>query len=91
MAMTEVEIHYRREDGLHTYAVCSLTTDHPASSYGQAVLVVERNYRTSDPLRRGDALGAADLPPGAKLVAAPRDVAAVVAAGYSPVEAWGTP
>lgn len=57
-----IYIQYLRPDGLATYAMVHLTTDHPRSSYGLPVVVVTSAMRTDDPLQAGMVLGSADLP-----------------------------
>ncbi len=86
-----VEVHYRRSDGLPTYAACVLTTQPSIGSNDKPILVVLHNYRTTDHLVPGTTLGPADLPAGTRLVTSEFHCRALVEAGYSPVEAWDMP
>jgi hypothetical protein len=91
MSEPRVIVHYQR-NGFATYAEGRLTTNHSRASYKQPVIVIDGTFRTTDPYRPGMAIGIADLGnnPGISdvhYVAEAEDIAAVVAAGYSPVEA----
>lgn len=57
-----IYVGYVRPDGLLTYAMVKLTTDHSQSSYGLPVVVVTAAMRTDDPLQAGMVLGPHDLP-----------------------------